>query len=122
MDGEEILLKNLPENEDLLILKNKYMMYQESEKLDKFIKENFSNIISFDISFIHENEHVVNMIIPLFKKPSSLSLEKQIQKEVKKRIDKKIEVGEEINNDVIENIRKDVIEDMSNQNNDKKDS
>ena len=56
MDGEEILLKNLPENEDLLILKNKYMMYQESEKLDKFIKEKFKKVDEiYDLEVYQKN-------------------------------------------------------------------
>lgn len=43
-EGEERLIDNLPNGEDIVILKNKYMMYQESEKLDKYIRKNYKKV------------------------------------------------------------------------------
>ena len=43
-EGEERLISNLPADEGVIILKNKYIMYQESKKLDKYISENYKKV------------------------------------------------------------------------------
>lgn len=42
--GEKKLINNLELDEDTIILKNEYMMYQESKKLDEYIKQNCKRI------------------------------------------------------------------------------
>lgn len=43
-EGEERLINGLVDDKDIVILKNKYMMYQESKKLDEYIRKNYKKI------------------------------------------------------------------------------
>ena len=54
--GEKVLIEQLPKDDNLLIMKSKYMMYQESKMLDEFIKKNFKKVDEiYDLEVYQKN-------------------------------------------------------------------
>ena len=57
VQGDRVLIDNLPSDDNLIIMKNKHMMYQESKMLDEFIKENFKKADEiYDLEVFEKNK------------------------------------------------------------------